>query len=407
MTETKTGPREDNQVEKLMTGTEAVAQAVRLADVDVTAAYPIRPYDGVMQAVAKLIANGDLDAEFIVAEGEHSQFEICKHASAVGGRVFVGSSGVGWMYAMESLAVTPSLRLPVVAMIGNRALDDPGAFGVEHNDAMCVRDLGWQLLWVEDAQECFDATLMAYRIAEDERVSFPIGLGVDGAFITHSQSLIKIPDQESVNKFLPPYDLGDRLLHPDNPISIAPQANEDWVMEIRKQTDAAAHRVKDVIREVHADFKEIFGRGGDNPFFEEYMTDDAEYVLFGMGSLGLPAKVMVRRLRDRGEKVGFIRLKWFRPFPDEELAQVLGRFKAVGVVDRDYSYGSPQQGGVLFTDLRAALYDAETRPRMVCFIGGLGGRELTPEMMDEMADITRRAGEGEDVPTVSWIGVRE
>jgi pyruvate ferredoxin oxidoreductase alpha subunit len=407
MTETKTGPREDNQVEKLMTGTEAVAQAVRLADVDVTAAYPIRPYDGVMQAVAKLIANGDLDAEFIVAEGEHSQFEICKHASAVGGRVFVGSSGVGWMYAMESLAVTPSLRLPVVAMIGNRALDDPGAFGVEHNDAMCVRDLGWQLLWVEDAQECFDATLMAYRIAEDERVSFPIGLGVDGAFITHSQSLIKIPDQESVNRFLPPYDLGDRLLHPDNPISIAPQANEDWVMEIRKQTDAAAHRVKDVIREAHADFKEIFGRGGDNPFFEEYMTDDAEYVLFGMGSLGLPAKVMVRRLRDRGEKVGFIRLKWFRPFPDEELAQVLGRFKAVGVVDRDYSYGSPQQGGVLFTDLRAALYDAETRPRMVCFIGGLGGRELTPEMMDEMADITRRAGEGEDVPTVSWIGVRE
>jgi pyruvate ferredoxin oxidoreductase alpha subunit len=407
MTETKTGPREDNQVEKLMTGTEAVAQAVRLADVDVTAAYPIRPYDGVMQAVAKLIANGELDAEFIVAEGEHSQFEICKHASAVGGRVFVGSSGVGWMYAMESLAVTPSLRLPVVAMIGNRALDDPGAFGVEHNDAMCVRDLGWQLLWVEDAQECFDATLMAYRIAEDERVSFPIGLGVDGAFITHSQSLIKIPDQESVNRFLPPYDLGDRLLHPDNPISIAPQANEDWVMEIRKQTDAAAHRVKDVIREAHADFKEIFGRGGDNPFFEEYMTDDAEYVLFGMGSLGLPAKVMVRRLRDRGEKVGFIRLKWFRPFPDEELAEVLGRFKAVGVVDRDYSYGSPQQGGVLFTDLRAALYDAETRPRMVCFIGGLGGRELTPEMMDEMDDITRRAGEGEDVPTVSWIGVRE
>jgi pyruvate ferredoxin oxidoreductase alpha subunit len=137
------------------------------------------------------------------------------------------------------------------------------------------------------------------------------------------------------------------------------------------------------------------------------MTEDAEYVLFGMGSLGLPAKVMVRRLRDQGEKVGFVRLKWYRPFPDEELAEVLGRFNAVGVVDRAYAYGSPQQGGVLFTDLRAALYDAERRPRMVNFIGGLGGRELTPEMMDEMADLTRRAGEGEDVPVVSWIGVRE
>jgi pyruvate ferredoxin oxidoreductase alpha subunit len=371
------------------------------------AAYPIRPYDGVMQAVAKLIANGELDAEYIVAEGEHSQFEICKHASAVGSRVFVGSSGVGWMYAMESLAVTPPLRLPVVAMIGNRALDDPGAFGVEHNDAMCVRDLGWQLFWVEDAQECFDATLLAYRVGEDKRVSFPVGLGVDGAFITHSQALVKIPDQESVDAFLPPYDLGDRLLHPDNPISIAPQANEDWVMEIRKQTDEAARKVKEVIREAHADFRELFGRGGDNPFFEEYRTEDADYVLLGMGSLGLPAKVMVRRLRDRGEKVGFIRLKWFRPFPDVELAERLGRFRAVGVVDRDYSYGSPSQGGVLYTDLRAALYNAEQRPRMVNFIGGLGGRELTPEMMDEMSFITRRAAEGEEVPDVSWIGVRE
>src|SRR5215213_1390815 len=290
------------------------------------------------------------------------------------------------MYAMESNAVTPSLRLPIVAMIGNRALDDPGAFGVEHNDALCVRDLGWQLCWVENAQECFDATLMAYRVGEDPRVSLPVGLGVDGAFITHSQALLQIPDQESVNAFLPPYDLGDRVLHPDNPISIAPQANEDWVMEIRKQTDEAAKRVKDVIWEAHNDFKELFGRGGDNPFFEEYMTEDAEYLLFGMGSLGLPAKVMVRRLREQGE--------------------VLGRFKAVGVVDRDYAYGSPQQGGVLFTDLRAALYAAERRPRMINFIGGLGGRELTPEMMDEMADITKRASEGEEVPVVSWIGVR-
>ncbi len=407
MTMEKQAGSADNQVEKLMTGTQAVAQAVRLADVDVTSAYPIRPYDGVMQAVAKLIADGDLDAEYIVAEGEHSQFEICKHASAVGSRVFVGSSGVGWMYAMESNAVTPSLRLPVVAMIGNRALDDPGAFGVEHNDALCVRDLGWQLNWVENAQECFDATLMAYRVGEDPRVSFPIGIGVDGAFITHSQTIIKIPDQELVDEFLPPYDLGDRLLHPDNPISIAPQANEDWVMEIRKQTDDAAHRVKDVIREAHDDFKRIFGRGGDDPFFEEYMTEDAEYVLFGMGSLSLPTKVMVRRLRDRGEKVGFVRLKWFRPFPDEELTEILTRFKAVGVVDRDYSYGSPGQGGVVFNDLRAALYNAEVRPKIINFIGGLGGRELTPEMMDDMADTTRRAAAGEDVPMVRWIGVRE
>ena len=404
---TKTTPGVGEDKELLISGSEAVAEALALADIDVATAYPIRPYDTVMQAIAKKIANGQMVAEYIVAEGEHSQFEIVKHASTVGARVFCGSSGVGWMYAMECLVVTPPLRVPMVCLVGNRALDDPGAFGVEHNDALVVRDVGWMLCWIDTAQEALDTTLIAYRVAEDRRVFLPLAISADGAFLTHSQALTMVPPKSKVDRFLPRYDRGDLLLHPDNPITVAPQANEDWVMEIRKQTDEAARKVKEVIREAHADFRELFGRGGDNPFFEEYRTEDADYVLLGMGSLGLPAKVMVRRLRDQGEKVGFIRLKWFRPFPDVELAETLGRFRAVGVVDRDYSYGSPTQGGVLFTDLRAALYNAEQRPRMVNFIGGLGGRELTPEMMDEMAFMTRKAADGEEVPDVSWIGVRE
>src|ERR687888_1206975 len=162
--------------EELLTGCEAIAHALRLADVDVIAAYPIRPYDGVMQAVAKLLADGQMDAEYIVAEGEHSQFEIVKHACAVGSRVFVGSSGVGWFYAFEAIAVTAGLRLPVVAIVGEPALDDPGAFGVEHNDALAVRDLGWLMTWVETGQEAFDATLIAYRVAEDMRLSLPCAI---------------------------------------------------------------------------------------------------------------------------------------------------------------------------------------------------------------------------------------
>jgi len=145
----------------LITGSEAIAVACKLADVDVITAYPIRPYDTVMQYVCKLVANGEMDCEYIVAEGEHSQFEIVKHASACGARVFCGSSGVGWMYAMEALTVTPALRIPMIAMVGNRALDDPGAFGVEHNDALTVRDLGWQLVWVDNAQEALDTALIA------------------------------------------------------------------------------------------------------------------------------------------------------------------------------------------------------------------------------------------------------
>src|ERR671925_1088294 len=197
--------------EDLLNGCQAVAHGVRLADVDVIAAYPIRPYTEVMDALSKLIADGEFDSEYIVAESEHSQFEIVKHASSVGARTFCGSSGVGWFYAFEAITVTAGLRLPVVAMVGNRALDDPGAFGVEHNDALAVRDLGWLMTWVETGQEAFDAAVIAYRVAEDPRVSLPCAVSTDGAFLTHSQHLVKIPPKHIVEQFLPPYNLGDRL----------------------------------------------------------------------------------------------------------------------------------------------------------------------------------------------------
>src|SRR5215468_4075205 len=217
------GTASHDEQEMLISGSEAVAEALTLADIDVVTAYPIRPYDTVMQAIAKKIANGKLVAEYIVAEGEHSQFEIVKHASTVGARVFCGSSGVGWMYAMEAITVTPALRVPMVALVGNRALDDPGAFGVEHNDALSVRDLGWFLNWVDTAQEALDTALIAYRVAEDRRIFLPIALSCDGAFLTHSQAICKVPTRAQVEAFLPRYNRADLLLHPDNPITVAPQ----------------------------------------------------------------------------------------------------------------------------------------------------------------------------------------
>lgn len=394
--------------EMLISGCGAIAQALRLASIDVVTAYPIRPYDTVMQAVAKLIANGELDAEYIVACSEHDQFEIVKHASAVGARVFCGSSGVGWMYAMEALAVTPALRLPLVALVGNRALDDPGAFGCEHNDALCVRDLGWMLTWVDTAQEALDVALIAYRVAEDPRIFLPLAIGADGAFLTHSEALVKVPSQEQVDRFLPRYDRGDKLLHPDNPITVAPQANEDWVMEIRKQNDQAMRRTQDVIRDAYRDFHDVFGRQAGNPFVEEYMTDDADVILFGQGTLSMSVKVGVRKLRERGHKVGFVRLKWLRPFPTKEVQEALRRAKAVGVIDRDYSFGSPNHGAVLYNEIRSTLYDLDPRPRVVSFICGLGGREVTLDSVTEMSEILLMVADTGrlDQPNY-WIGVRE
>ncbi len=392
----------------LITGSEAIAVACKLADVDVITAYPIRPYDTVMQYVAKLVANGELDCDYIVAESEHSQFEIVKHASAVGARVFCGSSGVGWMYAFEALTVTPALRIPMVAMVGNRALDDPGAFGVEHNDALAVRDLGWQLVWVDSAQEALDTALIAYRVAEDRRVFLPCAISCDGAFLTHSQGLVKIPPQEKVDAFLPRYNRADLLLHPDNPITVAPQANEDWLMEIRRQNAAAMDRAYGVIREAHTEFERIFGRHYENPFFEEYQTEDADVVLIGMGTLSNPVKVAIRQMRQEGKKVGFVRMRWFRPFAAEELAKSLGRFSALGVIDRDFSFGAPHGSGVLATEVRAAMCELPgAKPPLLGFICGLGGREVTVPDVRRMTDCVYQAAEGKPQPRTQWIGLRE
>ena len=394
--------------EDLLTGCQAVAQAVRLADVDVIAAYPIRPYTEVMDALSKIIADGELDAEYIIADSEHSQFEIVKHASSVNARAFAGSSGTGWCYGFEALVVTATDRMPVLFLVGNRALDDPGAFGVEHNDAMAVRDMGWLLAWVTTPQEALEHVLLGYRIAEDKRVRMPMALAMDGAFLTHSQHMVKIPTAEAVRQFLPAYDLGEGRLHPDNPISIAPQVNEDWVMELRRQNWDAAKRARGVIKEAYGEFNAIFGERYSSPFFTEFMTDDADTILIGLGTVCAPGRTACRRLREKGEKVGFVSLRWFRPFPTIELRESLQRFKAVGVIDRDFAHGSPDDGGILMHEVRSALYPLKNRPAMINIITGLGGRDVSIDDCIRMYEIAQKSKTEDKLDNfVTWVGVRE
>lgn len=395
--------------EELLTGCQAVAHGVRLADVDVIAAYPIRPYTAVMDTISKLIADGKFDAEYIIADSEHSQFEIVKHATSVNARSFAGSSGTGWMYGFEALVVTATDRLPTLFLVGNRALDDPGAFGVEHNDAMAIRDMGWLMCWVTTPQEALEHVLLGYRIAEDKRVRMPMALAMDGAFLTHSQHMVKLPSQEAVSRFLPAFDLGERRLHPDNPITIAPQVNEDWVIELRRQNWEAARRARGVIAEAYGEFNAIFGANYKAPYyFDEYMTEDAEVVLIGLGTVASPGRVTVRRLREMGHKVGYVNLRWFRPFPTLELRKCLSRFKAVGVIDRDFAHGSPDDGGILMHEIRSCLYPAKSRPALVNFIGGLGGRDLSIADVEKMFGLTQQAIRKDSLDGfVTWIGLRE
>jgi len=401
--------------EILMNGTQAVAHAAMYADVDVVTAYPIRPYTEVMDTISKLIADGELDAEFIVADGEHSQFEAVKHASLVGARTLVGSSGTGWMYAMEAIVVTATDRAPVVAIIGNRALDDPGAYGVEHNDALMVRDVGWLLVWVDTAQEAFDTTLIAYRVAEDPKVLLPVGISMDGGFLTHAEQIVRLPPRELVKKFLPPYNRGKLLVHPDNPITVAPQVNEDWVMEIRRQHDEAMERAREVIKKAYSEFKNVFGRFPgttrdikmpENPFVEPFMTDDAEVIIVAMGTVSKPIKLAIKRMREQGYKAGMLRLRWFRPFPTQDVINYLQNAKVVCVIDRDYSMGSPFRGGVVYHEIRSALYDLDTRPKVLNFIGGLGGREITIQDVEKIIKIGYEARDSPITQPVRWVGVR-
>ena len=402
---------EQRKVEEtaLITGSEAIAVACKLADVDVITAYPIRPYDTVMQYVCKLVANGEMDCEYIVAEGEHSQFEIRE------ARFRLRGPRVSWFQRR---------RLDVCH--GSTDCNSRAPHSHDRDGGKSGLGLSWRL-WCG-----------AQRRTDGPRFGLAIGLGGQCAggtghsfdrlssgggqayllcparlvamvrFSTHSQALVKIPSQEKVNEFLPPYNRWDLLLHPDNPITVAPQGNEDWVMEIRRQTTRPWSGLHDVIMEAYADFERIFGRSYGNPFFEEYMTDDADIVLMGMGTLSISVKVAIRQMRKEGKRVGFVRMRWFRPFAAEELAKSLQRFAAIGVIYRDYSFGSPYLGGVLAGEVRHALYPGPgKKPPVVDFICGLGGREVTVPDVQRMADSVYNAADGKTQPLTQWIGLRE
>jgi pyruvate ferredoxin oxidoreductase alpha subunit len=261
-------------------------------------------------------------------------------------------------------------------------------------------------VWAATAQEALDTTLIAYRVAEDPKIRMPCAVAMDGGYLTHSQHMVKVPTKEAVKKFLPPYDLGSRRLHPDNPISIAPQINEDWGMEIRRQNWEAARRAKAVIYKAYEEFASIFESDYKNPFFDEFMTEDADTVIVGMGTVTAAARSAVKLLRAKGEKVGYIKLRWFRPFPSEELRNALSKTKFVGVIDRDFAHGSPDDGGVLFNDIRAALYRSMNRPPMRNFIAGLAGREIAIQDVADMFRLTSAAKDTEG-DVVNWIRVRE
>jgi pyruvate ferredoxin oxidoreductase alpha subunit len=379
----------------------AIAEAVKLANVDVTSAYPITPQTHIVERIAQMVADGELDAEYIPVESEHSAMSGCLGASAVGARTFTATAGQGLELMHEVLYVASAMRLPVVMAVCNRALSAPLSIWGDHSDVMAVRDTGWVQMFVENAQQAFDLTLCAFRIAEDPAVLFPTMVHIDGFHLSHVIESVLLPEPEELSRFLPKFQ-PSYVLNPDKPLTMGDFATPDLYTEAKKSQDEALRNSKKVILQAWQEFEEVFGR--HYLPVESYRTENANILLLTMGSFSEVAMEAIDRLRDAGEKVGLVRLRLWRPFPFEELRQAVSQAELLIVLDRAISFGGP---GPVCSEVQAALYPFEKRPQVIGFIGGLGGRDISAEGFENMIHRAMDKAEQGKFAEIEIVGVRE
>ena len=379
-----------------------VSEAVKLANVDCIAAYPITPQTHIVEHLSEIVANSELDAEFIPVESEHSAMSVCCGCSATGARTYTATSSQGLALMNEIVFIVPSLRLPIVMTVADRSLSGPISIWNDHTDVMSVRDCGWIQFFVENGQEAFDAHIQAFKIAEDKRVLLPIMIHMDGFILTHMIEPIEFLDQSEVNNFLPDRYYPSLQLNPENPVSMGVVGIPEIYTESKKVHDYTLQKSKQVILEVWKEFGDKFGRYF-NPV-ETYKTDDAEVVLLTMGSYGETAMLAIDELRKSGEKAGLIKLRLWRPFPFEEFIHEVSHVKGIGVVDRAITYGTT--GGPVGIEIRNALYDLPERIVVTDFIAGLAGRDVTISDFKNIYFQTKEAVKKGKALPYQFIGVR-
>ncbi|MCE8422311.1 MAG: pyruvate ferredoxin oxidoreductase [Candidatus Methanoperedens sp.] len=386
-------------MKKVMMGDHAVAIGAKLSRAEVIPAFPITPQTLIIEHIADLINDGEMNAKFLTMESEHSVMSAAAAASAAGARVFTATSSQGLAFMHEMVYATAPLRLPVVMVNANRTLGGPPGIWCEHNDSMGVRDSGWLQVYVEDNQEALDMVIQGYRIAEDKRVMLPIMPCLDGFVLTHTVEPVDIPEQEDVDSFLPSFS-PDIMLDPVKPAMIGTFMPAEYIMELRRQTAGAVESAKHVVMEINDEFAKTFDRnyGG---LIDIYRMDDAEIALVTTGTVTSTSRAIVDELRNKGKKVGLVKLRFFRPFPIEELRKALAGISAVGVFDRSISYHG---GGPTFMEVRSALYGMNITA--VNHLAGIGGRDVTEDQIRKMFEITQKAAKGEKVNTINWHNTR-
>jgi pyruvate ferredoxin oxidoreductase alpha subunit len=358
----------------------AIGEAVKLANADVIAAYPITPQTHVVERLAELVAQGELDAEFIPVESEHSAMSACLGSAAVGARTFTATAGQGLELMHEVVYVASSMRLPVVMTVLNRALSAPLSVWGDHSDAMAVRDTGWIQIFVENGQEAVDNVLCGFRIAEDRRVLLPVMVHVDGFHLSHMVEPVLLPDQAEVDRFLPPNDY-PLPLNPAHPVTMGDFAPPVVYSEVKWAQEINLEKSRDVIMEVWKEFGDRFGRKYSP--VECYRCEDCETLLMTMGSFSETAMTAIDNMRESGKRVGLFRIRLWRPFPYEELRRTVNSAQTLIVLDRAISFG---QGGPVASEIKSALYPLPSRPRIIGFVGGLGGRDISPADFESIVD---------------------
>jgi pyruvate ferredoxin oxidoreductase alpha subunit len=371
----------------LLTGNGAAAWAVRLAEVDYVPAFPITPQTEIIETLAAWIDRGEMDSRMVTLESEHSMLTAAGAAAATGVRVFTATSSQGLLYAMEMLYTVAGWRAPFVMVNVSRGLSAPITLEPDHNDILAARDSGFLQIHCATCQEVLDSVLLAYRLAEDRRVHLPVIVNLDGFYLSFTREPVLVPDPAAVRRFLKPFDPGPLQFRASHPVSqaVAVLGGTPYSY-FRYEMHLAALNGLQVYDELAGEFAREFGR--EHPAVEAYLTDDAEVVFFMMGCFATKAKEAVDRLREAGVKIGLVRPRLLRPFPEARLRELVSGKRGVAVIDQNLSLG---KGGVLCAELASVLYGLKDAPILTSFIGGLGGRDISPEEFYEMAAVTRQA----------------
>ncbi len=391
-------------IRERLSGNEAAAIAMKQINPDVVAAFPITPSTEIPQYFSTFVSNGTVDTEFVAVESEHSAMSACVGAEAAGARAMTATSANGLSYMWEMIYIASSLRLPIVMSLVNRAVSGPLNIHNDHSDAMGVRDAGWIMLFSENNQEAYDNLIMAHRIAENKDVLLPLMVCQDGFITSHSIENIELIEDDKVKEFVGTYKPEHYLLNDKEPIAVGPLDVQSYLFEHKYQQAEAMRNAKKVILEVAKDFEKMTGR--KYSFFEEYRMEDAEIAVVCMNSTAGTTKTVVDELREKGIKAGMVKVRVFRPFPAEEIAEALGNLKAVAIMDKADSLNA--MGGALYEDVISSMYTAKKQVPAVSYVYGIGGRDTTSNNIHEVFNyLAQVAKTGEIDNPYRYVGLRK